>query len=211
VKKSYFTGGGLIPLATIGLAACVANPSIPEPSSVDPIDPIERPVLELNQVMSFTDEVTGEPVTWTVVASDAGKFTTSDQNGCSWTSSGDPMEPSVVWENCGSGEWGTGGIMDAKIKGSVWPMEIGKKVTYTQRFYNSTDFESSKSSRRKCEVTTAVSVEIGTDSIDALKLVCKQNYDNNLERVYWFSPENGLVKYRKGSANKPDQLLLRQL
>jgi len=198
-------------LAAINLTNCIANPSVPETPSVNPVDPIERPVLELNQVMSFTDEVTDETVTWTVVASEDGKLTTVDQSGCSWKSSGDPMEPSVVWEDCGTGEWATGGIKDAKVNGSVWPMEIGKKVTYSQRFYNSTGFESSNSSQRKCKVTSAVSVEVGTGSIDALKLVCKQNYDNNLERVYWFNSENGLVKYRKGSAKKPKQLLVRQL
>ena len=113
-------------------------------------------------------------------------------------------------ENCGTGDWATGGIRDAKINGDIWPMEVGNKVTYSQRFYNATGFESSTPQQRKCKVESTVSIEVNGNPTDTYKLACTQNYGDKLDRVYWFSPAMGLVKHRKGSANKPEQLLVSQ-
>ncbi|OED36583.1 hypothetical protein AB833_26670 [Chromatiales bacterium (ex Bugula neritina AB1)] len=193
------------------LAACASNPVEPELASTSQLEPLPRTLLQLNDTQNFIDEVTGDKVIWTVSAVDGDSITMIDQKNCSWTSPGDVMQPSDTWENCGSSEWATGGIDGAKIKGDIWPMQVGNKITYSQYFYNSGGDRSGQRHSRKCAVKSMVSVAVGEQMMDAYRLDCTQDYGDKLNRVYWFAPEVGLVKRRTGSSAKPTEELVRVL
>lgn len=195
----------------LALSACASVPVEPELASTTQLEPLVRIVPQLNDTQNFIDQVTGKKVTWTVSAVEGDTITITDQSNCSWTASGDLMQPSDTWENCGDGKWATGGIDGAKIKGSIWPMQVGNKITYSQYFYNAGGDRSGQRHSRKCSVTSMVSVAVGEQMMDAYKLVCSQDYADNLNRFYWFAPEVGLVKRRTGSSTNPTEDLVRVL
>jgi len=167
--------------------------------------------FSVGDTQTYIDEINGKSETWTVDSIEGGLVSQSNEDGCSWTSSGDPMEPSSEWSNCNSGDWSTGGTKSATGAGKLWPLQVGNKVTFSQIYYNSTGFTASGHARKKCKVTSAETLDISGTAIDAFKVECSQDYGDKLKRTYWFSPEHGLVRYDTGKGSKATKRLVRTL
>lgn len=197
-------------VSIVALAGCVSNPTATE--SVLELEPIPATASSVGDSLKFVDQVGGTEMVWTVTEINGDQVEYIDNEGCSWTTTrGDLIRPSLVWKNCGDGEWATGGTDAAKIKGTVWPMMVGNKVTYSQIFYNSKGGRSDKHYARKCKVAGTESIEIGEAALDTYKVTCTQNYSDKLKRTYWFAPGHGLVKRQTGSERKPTENLVRVL
>lgn len=201
----------LLPFAAAVIAAgCVSNPPAADSAAGPQLAPMAQPAFSAGSTLNFTDEIGGDTVTWTVDQVEDGYASMHDQSGCSWVSS-DIMGPSQSWQDCGEGAWGSGRATSLSLKGGLWPLEVGNKVTFTQLFVNGEGQRAPRHSKRSCRVAGTETIAVGEQSLDTFKVVCQQNYGDRLERSYWLSPEHGYVKTQRGSGTNVKERLVRQL
>ena len=104
-------------------------------------------------------------------------------DGCSWTRTSRGFAPATVWSNCPSSGKSTVTVTDD----SLWPLEVGNKITYQMKG-NSSLIARAWSSRRSCEVVGAVKVKIVSGIYDTFKVICKERWGT---RTWWLSPKVG--------------------
>ncbi len=130
----------------------------------------------------FIDEK-GKPGYMKKVAGDDAIESYERSDGCSWTRTTRGFAPATVWSNCPSS-----GKSAVKVTSdSLWPLEIGNKITYQMKGSSSL-FARAWSSRRSCEVIGAVKVKIVSGIYDTFKVICKERWGT---RTWWLSPDVG--------------------
>ena len=119
-------------------------------------------------------------------------FTFMDDDGCSYVLGRD-FRPSASWKDCG-GSSGKQTVTSAS--GSIWPLQVGKSITF--------DYEESSGSRkwsnssRKCKVTGTEMVTVPAGTFDTFVDVCTNGGNRSWQRTRWLSPELGIqVQYKR--------------
>ncbi len=172
----------LIRLVLLLSISCSAQ-ALTELQSVDNLEPIAGPdKRNIGWQWHFTDQ-NGKPGHMTKVAGDDNVASYSRTDGCEWTRATTGFAPATQWANCPSS-----GTSSVKITGgSLWPLEVGKRIEYTVKGSSSL-IGRAWSSKRSCEVTAAVKIEIRSGVYDTFKVVCKERWGT---RTWWLAPSVG--------------------
>lgn len=177
----------------LGLAGCSTVEERPAKMALEPMTrPQPYPVGTLLRGLE-----NGKPFTWRVLALNGGAYTVEDTNGCKWTDI-DIVAPPLYWENCS----GSSGTIEVETEGSLWPLEVGKTVTYRLTGTNSKG--NSWSGVRRCEAEDIVSLTTTTGDHDTYKVVCR---DKTKTLTYYISPAFGdrvlfnIWSAKRGSTN----------
>lgn len=104
-------------------------------------------------------------------------------DGCSWTRTTRGFAPATRWSNCPSK--GTSSVQ--VINDSLWPLEVGNKINYQVKGSSSL-IARAWSSKRSCEVISAVKIETVSGIYDTFKVVCKERWGT---RTWWLAPSVG--------------------
>lgn len=132
-------------------------------------------------------------------------------DGCSWTNStADIYGPSLSWNNCSKGKWGSGEIADVHKSGQLWPLAVGNKVSYEYTAIRS-DGHRNLSAYRKCEVTGTEMVKAGGKGYPTYRVECEEHSGS---RVYNYSPDvqtTVLMKRHKSRGRKQTMEYLKDL
>ncbi|MEM7060148.1 MAG: hypothetical protein AAF557_21410 [Pseudomonadota bacterium] len=120
-----------------------------------------------------------------------------EPDGCVWTKSHDWFAPSDSYARCGTSEdWHTAKA-HVRREGSLFPLQVGKTVTYERR---AVSWNGKRSTRRtRCVVEDTVEVlRSGQGATPAYVVVCK---DGRVRRTTWFAPRKGPVAYHEIDRN----------
>ncbi len=128
-------------------------------------------------------DIKGKPGFMRKVAGDDAIESYERSDGCSWTRTSRGFAPATVWSNCPS----SGKSTVTVTSDSLWPLDIGNKITYQMKG-NSSLIARAWSSKRSCEVVGAVKVKIVSGTYDTFKVICKERWGT---RTWWLSPEVG--------------------
>ena len=116
------------------------------------------------------------------------QYKTSD--GYEWTNYTNPMLPSPTYSG---DDWGKGTQKMTKVKGAMFPLVVGNKMSYTVSGKSSKN-PNGWSESRKCEVKSQERVQVEAGEFDTFKVVCNSEWR---KRTFYFSPElNDIVLYR---------------
>lgn len=104
-------------------------------------------------------------------------------DGCRWTRTTDGFAPATEWAGCPS----TGKSSVEILSNSLWPLQVGNRIEYQVRGTSSL-IGRAWASKRTCEVTTAVKIEINSGIYDTFKVVCNERWGT---RTWWLAPSVG--------------------
>ena len=134
----------------------------------------------------------GKPGYMAKVAGDDKVATYIRTDGCEWTRSTDGFAPATQWSDCPS----TGKSSVELLSNSLWPLKVGNRIEYRVRGTSSL-IGRAWSSKRSCEVTTTVKIEITSGVYDTYKVVCKERWGT---RTWWLAPSVGTaVAYQQNT------------
>ncbi len=121
------------------------------------------------------------------IVSDDGQFIVSEfpDGTCQWTNDREIAPyPRAKWENCTKWRDKAGRNTWSNKEGSLWPMEVGKSMTF--------DIEEKSFTRDRtmtypvtCTVDEQDTVELNNGDVDAYKVVCERE---TRRRTYWYAP-----------------------
>jgi hypothetical protein len=175
-----------VALASLGVAACQSTEQKVAATSIDlpPMDMPSHPV-GTNWVIS-NGKVKG-PLT--IAAKDGNGETIQSPTGCSYTRSAKNMfAPSSVWKGC---EWGSGEAKVAAVAGSMFPLRVGARQTWT--WSGSSDRGYAFDGARECEAVAAERVTLAAGSFDAYKVVCTDTWRDGSRTITWYvAPSVGM-------------------
>lgn len=178
-------------LSVVLISGCSSVPKFTEEreslTNLGPMDPPRRGLTRHHQI----DVVTGKKRFFEVRAPDnAGLYTGVSSDGCEWDSRDDFIAPPSAWRECGTNtQWRSGMNKDLTVTGAVWPLEVGKSVSYTYTQYDSAG-QSHGKRVRKCEVDSATNISVAAGDLDVYKVVCIQQQGDWRETIVrYFSPE----------------------
>jgi hypothetical protein len=114
------------------------------------------------------------------------KLEVTQDDGCKWTRPVDDIYgPSLTWENCSPGKWGSGWIEDVFKRGQLWPLAVGNKVKYEYRAVSSAGNKNNRAFR-ECEVTGTEMVKAGGKDYATYRVECTEHSGT---RVFNYAPE----------------------
>ncbi len=177
-------------VCSVLLSACGAK-SISDPPSSTELAPMPNPELQLNQRVVQFNKLTGKERSFTALRVDAnGVYSGESSNGCQWTTFGERVSPSLTLNGCGSSaQWLSGENRDMEKEGEIWPLQVGKTVSYRYELIDGNG-KSHGVRVRNCEVDSQVSVNVTTGSMDAYKVICTTQEGDKLRTdSFCFSPE----------------------
>jgi hypothetical protein len=132
----------------------------------------------------------GREMTSTLVAQDATSRSWKRSDGCAATTPRTGFGPALVWANCN----GSTGSSTAKLEGEVWPLEVGKRWSYS---YSGSNAAGSRwSGTRACVVNSTVRIATLTgEEEDTFKVTCR---DHSSTYTYYVSPaRKATVRYEQ--------------
>ena len=157
--------------------------ALTELNTLDKLGPLPGPdPRNIGWEWHFIDQ-DGKPGFMRKVAGDEHVASYERTDGCRWTRATTGFAPATQWSNCPS----TGTSSVEVSSGSIWPIEVGKKIEYTVRGTSSL-IGRAWATKRTCEVTKAVRIEIRSGEYDTFKVVCKERWGT---RTWWLAPSVG--------------------
>ena len=143
------------------------------------LPPMQRP--ERNVGFKWVGLKNGKEVDLTLVAKTANTESWQMSDGCSWTRPNtDPFAPSVKWSGCANND---GTSVVKLLGGDPWPLQVGKKWTYSLRGSNVTG--GSWDTNRECEVKGVARIKTKLGEHDTYKVVCTVPWGT---RTWYMSP-----------------------
>jgi len=150
---------------------------------IDELEPISGPdQRNVGWQWHFIDQ-DGKPGYMEKVAGDNNVASYIRTDGCEWTRATSGFAPATEWSNCPS----TGTSTVDIDTNSLWPLKKGNRIVYTVRGTSSL-IGRAWSSKRSCEVTKLVKIEITSGVFDTFKVECKERWGS---RTWWLSPTVG--------------------
>jgi len=125
----------------------------------------------------------GKPGYMAKIAGDDDVATYVRSDGCEWTRSTAGFAPATQWSGCPSKGTSTVDI----LSDDLWPLKVGNRIEYQVRGTSSL-IGRAWASKRSCEVTTTVKIEIESGVYDTFKVVCKERWGT---RTWWLAPSVG--------------------
>lgn len=146
-----------------------------------------------------TKDIDGTVRTAEVVSFENELYQYETTDGYKWTNYSNPMLPSPTF----SGEdWGTGTQKMTNVKGSMFPLQVGNKMSFTV-VGQSDKWPDGWNDPRRCKVESQERVTVIAGDFDAFKIVCTSK---NRTRVYFFAPDvNDIVWHRNTHRTEPDK------
>jgi len=195
----------LIPIASV-LSACVSTaPLVEEIAVVSELPPMEKPGINPKTRVVEFDNRNGNERYYDILALDSnGNHNGENNDGCKWLNSGDHVSPALSWDDCSTDpEWNSGKNINQKKTGEIWPLAVGKKVTYSYTQVNAQG-QNKGSTSRKCEVVEQVNITTALGNMDTYKVSCfRRKGDWSKTRIFYFSPEHEYaVKYLERSSSE---------
>ena len=187
------------------LGACETTGISDEVALTTPLAPMEKPTLDAGHTWHWLRDGEKE-VTSSVVAVDGDMITGQTSEGCQWTSLAWGFAPGTKWSGCAPFTDGEQKITG--VDGGLWPLEVGKSVSYT--FSGSNKNGDSWDGTRRCNVAAATRVKTISGEHDTYKVVCNDPWT---DRVWYISPalEEAVYfeRYRKTRNERMKQELIR--
>lgn len=157
---------------------------------------------EIAQTIGYkrtTKDIDGTVRTSEVVAVKNDLFEYKTTDGYEWTNYSNPMLPGPTFSGA---DWGTGTQKMSAVKGSMFPLKIGNKMSFTVTG-KSDKWPDGWIEKRKCKVESQERVTVVAGEYDAFKVVCDSE---RRKRVYFFSPEiNDIVWHRNTHKTDPSR------
>ena len=183
---------------SVASTACSTVPKVvaesPASAVLAPMEKPEHIAIRVNQI----DKLSGEKRFYEQSALNTNdEYTGVASDGCTWVSLSDLVAPATSWSSCGSdSRWSSGENKNMIKIGELWPLEVGKKATYTFTQHDSNGTANGQRTR-KCEVMSTVNIDVESGNHDAYKVVCTRGDSNWRQTVFhYFSPAlNSSVKY----------------
>ena len=173
------------------------------------MEPIPAPMWTVGMSADTLDLLTEEPGGYDIIEimenGDIKVQTKTIKAGkkCTWVNGADWFSPSKSWENCGSGEWGTGTQKVVKSGDDFWPLQAGSKVQFKRTPISSAG-KVGTTETRKCEVSGPVNVALKSGNHDAMKVTCKtRRWDGTIDtRTWYWNEEDHQLRYRRTNNQK---------
>jgi len=182
--KASLRGAAGLAFAGLALAACQTT-QVEEVAVAEPLAPMAEPAPYAEGTV-FHGIRNGEQVRNTLIAVEGDRYTWQrDTDGCTWTmDAGIALRfgPEVSWENCNS----SGTTTVTNKSGDIWPLEVGKTVSYEGTGY--TTGGNDWSADRTCEVEGQARVTTHAGTYDTYKVACRTKWR---EMISYVSPEVG--------------------
>lgn len=188
----------------VTLSACKSTGISDEAEWTTTLVPMGKPVVQAGDTAYWLRDGSKE-VTNSVVAVNGDMTTGKTSDGCHYTEITWGFSPSVEWSGCSP--FANGQQEISSIEGSIWPLEVGKTVSY--KFSGSNTAGETWNSTRRCEVESAVRITTMSGEHDTYKVVCKDSWT---DRIWYVSPLLGWTVYferfRRSEAERMKQELI---
>ena len=175
------------------LGACDTTGVSDEVALTTPLAPMEKPAAKVGQTQHWLRDGKQE-FTNSIVAVDGDMVSGETSEGCQWTALSWGFAPGARWSGCAPFTDGQQKITG--VEGGLWPLEVGRKVSYT--FSGRNKNGDSWTGTRRCSVDGAMRIETVSGQHDTYKVVCKDRWT---DRVWYVSPALGqpvyVERYRK--------------
>ena len=142
------------------------------------LPPMQKP--ERNVGFKWVSLKDGKEVVFTLVAKTADRESWQRSDGCSWTKPNTGFAPAVKWSGCASND---GTSVVNLLEGNPWPLQVGKKWTYSLRGSNVVGY--SWDDKRHCEVKGVARIKTKLGEHDTYKVVCTDPWQT---RTWYMSP-----------------------
>ena len=157
--------------------------ALTELKTLENLEPLPGPdARNIGWEWHFTDQ-DGKPGHMRKIAGDDLVATYERTDGCRWTRATTGFAPATEWSNCPS----TGTSSVKVSSGSIWPIELGKRIEYTVKGTSSL-IGRAWTTKRTCEVTKAIRIRIRSGEYDTFKVECKERWGT---RTWWLAPSVG--------------------
>ena len=176
----------LLSAVASALAACTTVGHPGERQATEALAPMVRP--EINAGDKWYALMSGEPLVVTTLSRDNDMVQQRSSDGCQWYMIAWGFAPPAEWNACDSIGNGTQKITE--IKGDVWPLQVGKKISYS--FYGSNDTGNLWVGKRDCSVADQVRIKTVSGAYETYKVVCDDPWTT---RTWYISPEVGATVY----------------
>ena len=190
---------------TMALTGCQGLGVSEEAVVTTPLAPMEKPVVTAGDKLYWLQDGSKE-LTSSVVAVDGEMMTGQTSEGCQWTSLSWGFAPGTEWSGCAPFTDGKQKI--SGVDGGLWPLEVGKSVSYT--FTGSNESGDSWTGTRRCNVEATARIKTVTGEHDTYKVVCKDRWT---DRVWYVSPALEAAvyfeRYRKTRNERMKQELIK--
>jgi len=187
-----------VALCGIILSGCQAGGGVKtEPvSAVMPAYPVKPNAVGYTRT---TKSIKGKVNTTKLVSVEGDLYNFESSSGATWTNYANPILPSPQWT---AEEWGTGSQRLENVKGAMFPLEVGNKMSFNV-VGESTKYPDGWRENRKCEVVAQELVTVEAGDFDAFKVVCNDQWR---KRTWYFSPAvNDIVWSRSIHKENPEQ------
>lgn len=168
------------------LAACTTVGHPGERQATKSLAPMTRP--DLNTGDKWYALMNGEPIVVTTVSQDSGMVRQRSSDGCQWYMIAWGFAPPAEWNACDSTGSGTQKLTE--VDGDVWPLEVGKKMSYS--FHGSNEAGKIWFGTRDCSVEEQVRIKTVSGAHETFKVVCNDPWTT---RTWYVSPEVGATVY----------------
>ena len=113
----------------------------------------------------------------TLIARNGDLATYRNGDGCEWTDLYWGFAPTLTWANCP----GAGANKITKVAGELWPLEVGKAVSYD---YSGVGKDGSPwQAVWRCEVEAQERITVPAGEYDTFKVVCDNPWTNSTTHV----------------------------
>lgn len=169
-------------------AGCAGDPTVDREAKVE-LSPMEQPAVLVGQSNWLNK---GEPTVMKMASLKdgmiAGTWLEGASKGCSWVNDG-WFAPAESFENCR----GNSGTQKISKEGDIWPLAVGKTVSYKVTGEN--DKGNNWKTTRRCEVKDAVMVSIQEKPYAAYEVICKDSWST---AKWYVSPDlKRVIKYNR--------------
>jgi hypothetical protein len=153
-----------------------------------PLEPMAEPARYVGAVAEYLRN--GTPFEQTRVALTDTEETWRTSYGCEWSRHVSGFAPPSSWKSCD----GSDGTQEVTVNGSIWPLQIGSKVSYDMSRKH--DYIGTwTASTRTCEVKEETRVTVPAGTYDTFHVVCNEPWSTgHWSAGHWYvSPEIGVV------------------
>lgn len=172
-----------LPILLLLLGLSLECQALTELETIDDLAPMAGPDFrKVGWQWHYLDE-NGELGYMVKVSGDDKTASYSRSDGCQWTRATSGFAPATQWSGCPSN--GTSSV--EILADSLWPLKIGNRIEYQVRGTSSL-IGRAWGSKRGCEVTSTVKIEIPSGVYDTYKVVCKERWGT---RTWWLAPSVG--------------------
>lgn len=172
----------------LGLVDCQTTEQNVAATAIE-LQPMKMPDYSVGTHWMFTNGSKTGPIT--ILSKDTDQTTIRSVVGCTYTRKGRNLfMPPSTWQDCA---WGSGTAEVVEKGGSMFPLQVGAKQSWTWNGSNSRGW--TFDGARDCEAIGAERVTIKAGAFDTFKVVCVDTWTGGSRRelILHLSPDVGVA------------------